>query len=74
MLSENISSGNNEAKEVLPHKENSFIESSRKHSFKAYKRFDNQKTGNNLVLQNRFETLDVKKNFIAHELPNRRGN
>ena len=74
MLSENISSGNNEVKEVLPHKENSFIESSRKHSFKANKRFGNQKTGNNLVLQNRFETLEVESNFTAHELPNRREN
>ena len=61
-------------KEVLPHKENTFIESSMKHSFKANKRFGNQKTGNNLVLQNHFETLDVESNFMAHELPNRREN
>ena len=74
MLSESISSGNNEEKEVLPHKENTFIESSRKHNFKANKRFGNQKTGNNLVLQNRFEILDVEGNFMAHELPNRREN
>ena len=74
LLSENISSGNKEVKEVLPHKENTFIESSRKHSFKANKRFRNQKTGNNLVLQNCFETLDVESNFTAHELPKRRQN
>ena len=75
LLSENISSGNNEMKEVLPHKENTFIEPSRKHSFKANKRFGNQETGKNLVLQNRYdETLDVESNFTAHELPNRREN
>ena len=39
--SENISSGNNEMKEVLPDKENTFIEPSRKHSFKANKRLSN---------------------------------
>ena len=61
-------------KEVLPHKENTFIESSMKHSFKANKRFGNQKTGNNLILQNHFETLEVGSNFMAHELPNRREN
>ena len=72
LLSENISLGNKEVKEVLPHKENTFIESSRKHSFKANKRFRNQKTGNNLVLQNCFETLDVESNFTAHGLPKRR--
>ena len=70
LLSENISSGNNEMKDVLPHKENSFIEPNRKHSFKTNKRFGNQETGKNLVLQNRFETLDVKRNFTEHELPN----
>ena len=74
MLSENISSENNKVKEVLPHKENTFIESSRKHSFKANKRFGNQKTGNNLVLQNRFEILDVESNFTAHQLSNHREN
>ena len=37
-------------KEVLPHKENTFIEPSRKHSFKANKRFRNQETDKNLVL------------------------
>ena len=74
LLSGNISSGSNEMKEVLPHKENTFIASSKKHSFKANKRFSNQKTGNNLVLQNRFQTLDVERNFAAHELPNRREN
>ena len=47
LLSENISSENNEVEEVLPHKEKTFIESSRKHSFNANKRFGNQKTGNN---------------------------
>ena len=72
LLSGNISSGSNEMKEVLPHKENTFIASSKKHSFKANKRFSNQKTANNLVLQNRFQTLDVESNFAAHELPNRR--
>ena len=41
LLSENISSGENEMKEVLPRKENIFIEHSRKHSFKANKRFGN---------------------------------
>ena len=61
-------------KEVLPHKENTFIESSRKYSFKGNKRFGNPKTGKKLVLQNRFETLDVDSNFAAHELPNRREN
>ena len=61
-------------KEVLPHKENTFVESSRKHSFKTSKRFRNQKTGNNLVLQNCFQTLDVESNFTAHELPKRREN
>ena len=50
LLSENISSANNEVKEVLLHKENTFIESSRKYSFKANKRFGNQKTANNLEL------------------------
>ena len=30
LLSENISSGNKETKEILPHKENTFIEPSRK--------------------------------------------
>ena len=44
LLSGNISSGSNGIKEVLPHKENTFIESSKKHSFKANKRFSNQKT------------------------------
>ena len=39
LLSENISSGNNEMKVVLPHQENTLIKSSRKHSFKANKRF-----------------------------------
>ena len=61
-------------KEVLPHKENTFIESSRKCSFKANKRFGNQNKGNNLVLQNRFETLGVEVNFSVHGLPNRREN
>ena len=37
LLSENISSGNNEMKEVLSDKENTFIKPSRKHSFKAEK-------------------------------------
>ena len=37
-------------KEVLLHKENTFIEPSRKHSFKANKRFRNQETDKNLVL------------------------
>ena len=74
MLSENISSGNNEVKEVLPHKENTFSQSSQKHSFKANKRFGNQKTGNNLVLQNRFKTLDVVTSFTTHELSNCREN
>ena len=32
-----------EVKEVLPYKENTFTESSRKHSFKGKKRFGNQK-------------------------------
>ena len=32
LFSKNISLGNNEMKEVLPHKGNTFIESSRKHS------------------------------------------
>ena len=32
LFSENISLGNNEMKEVFPHKGNNFIESSRKHS------------------------------------------
>ena len=50
------------------------IEPSRKHSFKANKRFGNQETSKNLVLQNRFETLDVKSDFTAHELPNHRKN
>ena len=50
LLSENISSGNNNVKEVLPHKEDTFIESSRKYSFKANKRFGNPKTGKKLVL------------------------
>ena len=72
LLSENISSGNNEVKEVLPHKENTFIETSRRHNFKANKKFGNQKAGRNLVLQNGFETLGVESNFTAHELPNRR--
>ena len=62
LLSENISLGSNEVKEVLPHKGNTSNESSRKHSFKVNKRFGNQKTGNNLVLQNRFEILDVESN------------
>ena len=35
LFSENITLGYNEMKEVLPHKENTFIEPSRKHSFKA---------------------------------------
>ena len=61
-------------KGVLLHKVNTFIESSRKHSFKANKRFGNQKTGNNLILQNRFETLDVESNFTVHELQNRTEN
>ena len=61
-------------KVVLPHKENTLIKSSRKHSFKANKRFGNQETGKNLVLHNRFETLDAESNFTAHELPNRRQN
>ena len=43
LLSENISLGSNEVKEVLPYKENTFTESSRKHSFKGKKRFGNQK-------------------------------
>ena len=68
------SSGNNEVKEVLPHKENTFSQSSQKHSFKANKRFGNQKTGNNLVLQNRFKTLDVVSSFTTHELSNCREN
>ena len=59
---------------VLAHKENTFIESSRKHSFKANRKFVNQKTGNKLVLQNCFETLDVERNLSAHELPNCREN
>ena len=54
-------------KEVLPHKENTFIEPSRKHSFKGNKRFGNQEAGKNLVLENGFETLDVESNFTAHE-------
>ena len=74
LLSENISPGNNEVKQVLPHKENTVSESSQKHSFKANKRFGNQKTGNNLVLQNRFKTLDVVSSFTAHELSNCREN
>ena len=61
-------------KEVLSHKENTFIEPSMKHSFKANKTFGHQETGKNLVLQNRFETMDVESNFTAHELPNRREN
>ena len=61
-------------KEVLPHKENTFIEPSRKHSFKANKRLSNQQTGKNVVFQNRFEILDVESNFTAHEIPNRREN
>ena len=68
LLSENISLGSNEVKEVLPHKGNTSNESSRKHSFKVNKRFGNQKTGNNLILQNRFEILDVESNLTAHEL------
>ena len=74
LLLENISSGNNEVKEVLPRNENTFTEPSRKHSFKANERFGNQKTGNKLVLQNRFETLDVESNSTVHELPNRTEN
>ena len=74
LLSENISSGNNEMKEVLSDKENTFIKPSRKHSFKAEKRFSNQEKGKNLVLQNCFETLDVESNFTAFELSNRREN
>ena len=74
LLSENISSGRNEMKEVLPHKKNTFIEPIRKHSFKANKRFRNQETDKNLVLQNRFETLDVESNFTAHEFRNCREN
>ena len=61
-------------KEVFPHKENTFIGFGKKYSFKAKKRFGNQKTGTNLVLQNHFETLDVKSNFTVYELPNRREN
>ena len=72
--SENSSSGNNEMKEVLPDKENTFIEPSRKHSFKANKRLSNQQTGKNVVFQNRFEILDVESNFTGHEIPNRREN
>ena len=51
LFSENISSGNNVMKEVFPHKENTFIGFGKKYSFKAKKRFGNQKTGTNLVLQ-----------------------
>ena len=61
-------------KEVFPHKENTFIGFGKKYSFKVKKRFGNQKTGTNLVLQNRFETLDAESNFTVHELPNRREN
>ena len=61
-------------KEVFPHKENTFIGFGKKYSFKAKKRFGNQKTGTNLVLQNRLETLDAESNFTVHELPNRREN
>ena len=61
-------------KEVLSDKENTFIKPSRKHSFKAEKRFSNKEKGKNLVLQNRFETLDVESNFTAFELSNRREN
>ena len=74
LLSENISLGNNEVKNALSHKENTSIEPSRKHDFNANKKFGNQKTGNNLVLQSRFETLDVESNFTAHESPNCREN
>ena len=35
LLSGNISSGSNGMKEVLPHKENTFTASSKKHSFEA---------------------------------------
>ena len=61
-------------KEVLPHKESTFSQSSQKHSFKANKKFGNQKTGNNLVFQNRFKTLDVVSSFTTHELSNCREN
>ena len=37
-------------------------------------RFGNQKAGNNLVLQNRFKTLDVVSSFTTHELSNCREN
>ena len=52
--------------EVLPHKESTVIEPSRKHSFKAHKRHGNQETGKNLVLQNRFETqFEIQLNEIV---------
>ena len=57
-------------KEVLPHKKTKHSE----HSFKANKKFGNQKIGNNLVLQNRFETPDVESNLTAYELPDYREN
>ena len=39
----------NKGKEALTHKENTFTESSRKHSFKANEKFGNQKSGNYLL-------------------------
>ena len=72
LLSAKKSLGNNKVKEVLPHKENIFTESSRKHGFKPNEKFGNQKSGNYLLFRNRFETLDMESHFTAHKLPNRR--
>ena len=74
LLSEKNSLGNNKVKDVLPHKENTFTESSRKHSFKANEKFGNQKSSNYLLFRNHFETLDIESHFTAHESPNRREN
>ena len=72
LLSAKKSLGNNKVKEVLPHKENIFTESSRKNGFKPNEKFGNQKSGNYLLFRNRFETLDMESHFTAHKLPNRR--
>ena len=56
-----MSSVNNELEEVLPHKETTFIEPNRK-QFQSYKcRYKE------LLLQNRFETLDMKNNLTKNE-------
>ena len=54
-------------KEILPDKENTFIEPSRKHSLKANRRLSNQETCKNLVFQNHFEIQDVESNFMKYQ-------